>query len=472
MNLIEDYINKVLPEVDDLNEAKVTLAALQLLAQRVSPTASVSEQDVLNHPLVREGVSFPTLTVGAALRRAVGRGALLAAEIGGQMRYFADTEAARQLVEHVQHPEHAALSAHAIAQQLCDFIARMELIGAYVPGEEELRLVQDWLADGYTLEELLEGVRAATIVPRPAHTPPRTLSKCAPFITARPPRSPSAFYRFLHEPNQPAPPGVVAFRELTGRLPRSYEAMLIERAVALFGERNVVTMMQQMARENALSTEALLPRLQEREEAALALEHGHFGQEARLREALRLYESIFGLPPTAHIAEEMRLLLDEGNNDLDTWRAVFLYAAERGKRQWNYIKRLLREPSPNVFVPAPINEAAAFAFEEYRRRVNPRLDARVAQAINALAQTITEPARWQAAFDKAAEANALRWDYIRKVLSSEAKPARERSQVKPSRGRTYRRPQVEYTEAEREAARERARRRLAELEQESHDADQ
>lgn len=472
MNLIEDYITRWLPEVDDLNEAKVTLAALHLLAQRISPAASVSEQDVLAHPLVREGVSFPTLTVSTALRRAAERGALLAAEIGGQMRYFANTETARQLVEQAQHPNQAEAEARAIAQQLCALVAKMELIEAYAPTDEEVRLVQDWLADGYTVEEIQAAVREALITPRIAHTPPRTLRDCAPFVTAHPPQTPSAFYLFRHQPNFPAPPGVIAFRELVGRLPRSYEALLLERAVALFGERAVVEALRQMARTGDVSLEQLLPRLHEREEAALALERAHFEPEARLREVIRLYESTFGLPPTTHIVEEMQLLLAEGNEDLDTWRAVFRYAAERGKRQWNYLKKLLRDPSPNVFAPAPVNEAAAFAFEEYRRRVNPRLDVRVAQAINALAQQITDVAQWQAAFDKAAEANALRWDYIRRVLNGGAKPARARSQATTSRSRVYRRPQVEYTEAEREAARERARRRLAELEAETNDADQ
>ena len=57
-----------------------------------------------------------------------------------------------------------------------------------------------------------------------------------------------------------------------------------------------------------------------------------------------------------------------------------------------------------------MNETAKAAFEMYRRRVNRVIDATIASEINTLAGTVSELARWSNAFDKAAAANALRWD--------------------------------------------------------------
>jgi len=132
-------------------------------------------------------------------------------------------------------------------------------------------------------------------------------------------------------------------------------------------------------------------------------------------------------------------------------------------------------PSPTLFTPSPANATAKLAFDAYRQRVNRQLDPVVAGEINALAETLTDAVKWTMAFDRAAAANALRWDYIRAVLTSpgdEAAPAaataksagaRTTADRKPARrGATYRRAQAEFSEEERKAAEERARRELEE----------
>ena len=100
----------------------------------------------------------------------------------------------------------------------------------------------------------------------------------------------------------------------------------------------------------------------------------------------------------------------------------------------------------------------------------------IANEINQIAQQVSEFTRWLEAFDAAARANALNWNYIKKVLTStnektidpkkatvkdgDRKP--KRTPAKSGSGSTYRRPQVEYTDEQRTAARERARKLLAE----------
>jgi hypothetical protein len=89
----------------------------------------------------------------------------------------------------------------------------------------------------------------------------------------------------------------------------------------------------------------------------------------------------------------------------------------------------------------------------------------VAAEINDLSQKIADAVRWTAAFDRAAAANALRWDYIKKVLTSvqgETKDGKRKSIPKGrATGGSGRRPQVEYTDEQRAAAEERARQRRA-----------
>jgi hypothetical protein len=469
---IADFIARALAQVDDLAELKVSLVALSLLEAKLSPMPFVTEGELMAHPAIRDGLSFASITLRPALQRAVARGTLLCADIGeGQLRYFANDEAGRRAVEAIatlatQTEVQPSPAARVLARVAAE-IERLEAIEVYPPQPEDLPGLEECLAQGYAEEEIIAAVRAALRLPRPKGTPPRTLRLCLQALTSQPPATPTEYYRVMVAKTAPLPEEVVYLRERLGRQPSGREYDLVRTATGLFGLRAVLDALKRLAHDDGVNLDALIPLLAEQEEAMLAMQRVGIQAEPYMRELVALYESSFGLPPTATVAEEMRLLWNEVSDPV-LWRDVFRYAADQNKRSWPYVKKLLRHPSPDVFVPQPVNATAQFAFGEYKRRVNRTLDGHIAADINALATKITDPARWMAAFDKAAEANALRWDYIRKVLtaSPQAKPEKTRRNGKPGetahrKGRTFSRPQVEYTEAEREAARERARQRIA-----------
>lgn len=471
--LVNAFIANTLAQVDDLAELKVSLVALSLLEAKLTATPFVTEGELLSHPAIRNGLSFPTITLRPALQRAVARGTLLCASIGeGELRYyFANDEAGRHAVEVVQTagtpPQPGASPSAELLARLTFEIERLEMLEAYATTPEDLSVLEERLARGYTEAEIIAALRAALRTPRPRHTPPRTLRDCLAVLDAQPPAAPSEYYRVIVAKAAPPPEEIVNLRERLGREPTGREYNLVRAATGMFGARAVLDGLKRVTRDGHVDVDALIPLLAEREEALLALQRADARAEAHLRELVALYESAFGLPPTATVADEMRLLWDEVC-DLSLWRSVFAYAAGQNKRDWFYVKRLLQNPSPDVFTPPPVNETAQFAFAEYKKRVNRTLDRHIAADINALAAQITDTARWTAAFDKAAEANALRWDYIRKVLTASPQGKRKgtdsngrRGETTQRKGRTYSRPQVEYTEADREAARERARQRIA-----------
>lgn len=471
--MITEFIEHTLAQVDDLAELKVSLIALHMLERKLAPAPYVTERELMAHPGIRDGLSFPAITLRPALQRAVARGTLLCVSFGDEARYFANDAAGRRTVdillqanpaEPATPPDRPSPAVETLAA-LSREIERLEMLDAYVPAPDDLARVEEWLAQGYTLEEMVSAVRLALRTPRPQHHPPRRLSDCASALTAHPPARPSEYYAVIVAKTAPPPEEVVNLRERLGRPPNGREYELVRTAAGLFGLRAVLDGLRRISREGHVDIDALIPLLAEQEEAMLALQRANAQREVHLRELMALYESAFGLPPTSAIAEEMCAVWSEVN-DPTLWRSAFQYAAAQNKRSWPYVKRILQHPSPEIFVPPPVNETAEWAFGEYKRRVNRLLDGSIAAEINQLATQVTDAARWRAAFDKAAAANALRWDYIKKVLTA---PARSRSnktnkngkQAEPRRERNYRRPQVEYTEAEREAARERARQRIA-----------
>ncbi len=471
--LVNAFIANTLAQVDDLAELKVSLVALSLLEAKPAATPFVTEGELLNHPAIRNGLSFPTTTLRLALQRAVLRGTLLCASIGeGELRYyFANDAAGRRAVEVIESagapPKPGASRGAELLARIAFELERLEMLEVYAPEPEDLSALEERLARGYTEAEIIAALRAALRAPRPGHTPPRTLRACLVVLDAQPPAAPSEYYRVIVSKAAPPPEEIVNLRERLGREPTGREYDLVRAATGMFGLRAVLDGLKRVTRDGRVDVDALIPLLAEREEALLALQRADARAEAHLRELVALYESAFGLPPTATVADEMRLLWDEVS-DLSLWRSVFAYAAGQNKRDWFYVKRLLQNPSPDVFTPPPVNETAQFAFAEYKKRVNRTLDGHVAADINALAAQITDTTRWTAAFDKAAEANALRWDYIRKVLTASPQGKRKgtdsngrRGETTQRKGRTYSRPQVEYTEADREAARERARQRIA-----------
>ncbi|BCX04894.1 MAG: hypothetical protein KatS3mg053_2832 [Candidatus Roseilinea sp.] len=471
--MLDNFIANTLAQVDDLAELKVSLVALRLLEGKLSPAPFVTEGELMAHSAIRDGLSFPAITLRPALQRAVARGTLLCASVGdGEPRYFANDDAGRRAVEAIHaatvQPEEGTPRCAGLLARLTFEIERLEAIEAYAAQPEDLPMLEEYLARGYTEDEIIAAVRAALHTPRPKHTPPRTLRACLAVLEAQPPAAPSEYYRVIIAKAAPPPEEIVNLRERLGREPTGHEYDVVRTATGMFGLRAVLDGLKRVTRDDGVDVDGLIPLLAEREEAMLALQRAGAHAELHMRELVALYESAFGLPPTPTVADEMRLLWDEVN-DLALWRSVFAYAAGQNKRSWPYVKKLLRHPSPDVFTPPPANETAQFAFVEYKRRVNRTLDGRIAADINALAEQITDPARWAAAFDKAAEANALRWDYIRKVLTASSQTKQggtdrngKRGETTRRKGRTYSsRPQVEYTEADREAARERARQRIA-----------
>lgn len=468
--MIDDYIAHALAQVDDLNELKVTLVALHLLGRKLAPAPSITEAELMAHPAIRDGLSFPVISLRPALQRAVARGALLCASIGDHPRYFPNTAAGRSAAEALEQleldPSPQVAASTATLAALAREIERLECLDAYAVEPGDLDLVEDWLAQGYTQAEIVATVRAALHAPRPRGTPPRALRSCAKAVSRHPPVAPTEYHAVIVARTQRPSEEVINLRDRLGRAPTAREFNLVRAAVGLFGLRAVIEGLKRASRAGAVDVDGLVVLLAEQEEALLALDRDRVAAEGdlRVREVVRLYEATFGLPPTGAIADEMRLLLKDVG-DLALWQAAFAYAAERGKKSWAYVRKLVRDPAPDLFMPQPVNDTARHAFEEYRRRVNRMLDAAIASEINQLAQQVTDAARWTAAFDKAAAANALRWDYIKKVLIATQSESKDVKRKPAAKGRAPsgagRRPQVEYTDEQRAAAEERARQRRA-----------
>jgi hypothetical protein len=464
--MIDDFIQHNLADIDDLAELKVSLVALHVLAHKLSPAPSITERELMAHPAIRAGLSFPSITVRPALQRAVARGTLLCASIGSdEPRYFANDEAGRRAADaiHLATAQVDAQSRSAeVLRTLAREIERLEVVEVYAPAPDDLGLIEEWLTRGYSVDEILVAVHETLCAPRSKRSPPRTLEMCASVLTAQPPIAPSEYYdvvvaRTVHPPEE-----IVNLRERLSRQPNGHEYSLVRLAVGLFGRRAVLDGLKRISHGEAVDVDSLIPLLAEQEEAALAIQRGAARAEWRLRELVELYESCFGMPPTSTIADEMHLLWNEVN-DMVVWRSAFEHAAREEKRSWPYVRKLLQNPSPEVFIPKPANDTASFAFNEYRRRVG-RLDPKVAREINDVAQTITDTSRWVHAIDQAANANALKWSYIKKVLTSSPETKTKdgkRRQTTGRSGRSFGRPQVVYTEAERAAAEERARQLLA-----------
>jgi hypothetical protein len=466
--MISEFIERQLAEVDDLAELKATLVALRLLEQKVSPTASVTERELMAHPAIRDGLSFPAISLRPALQRAVARGTLLSVELSDEPRYFANDEANRKVIEAM----HALSAPSAGATRLDDALSavtreieRLEMIDVYAVSDAGRGMVEEWLMRGYSQAEIAAATQLTLKSPRAKHLPPRGIAEIDTTLTQSPPAEPTEYFAVVVAKTSRTPEDIVNLRERLGRWPTAHEFNLVRGAVSLFGLRAAVEGLKRVSRAHRMNVDALIPLLAEQEEAALAAQRDEAQADVRLRELIQLYESSLGMPPTGAIADEMRSLLKEAG-DLVLWRAIFAYAVAQNKRSWAYIRKLVQNPSPDVFVPQPANDAAQLAYDEYRRRVNRVLDASIATEINQLAQKISDAAIWKTAFDRAAAANALRWDYIKKVLTASqgASAGKNHGRAKsiPKRGAsTTRKPQVEYDEQARAAAETRARQRLA-----------
>ena len=472
--MLDDFIQHTLQHVDDLAELKVSLVALRLLEQKVSPAPSITERELMQQPAIRDGLSFAAISLRPALQRAVARGALLCAQVGeGEPRYFANDDAGRRAVDVLSAPVLGApsIQAHdALLIALAKEIERLELIDAYAVTDDDRALVDEWLARGYAEAEMRSAVQAALREPRRKSAPARTLKECAGVLTAQPPAAPTDYYRVVIARSvKPLPEEIMLLRERLGRWPNAREFERARTAAGLFGRQITLEMLRRAPLDEPDALDGVIAALAEQESAALALQRSNAEDEAQVREMAALYEQAFGAPPTGVVMDEMRLLRKDAA-DMAVWRGAFAYAINQNKRSWAYVRRVIMNPSPDLYAPAPANATAQFAFAEYKKRVNRVLDASVAREINALAAQIEDTVKWSAAFDKAAAANALRWDYIRKVLTSRDEPAdkthgRKKSTARQDagkqRGNTFRRPQATYSDEARAAAEERARQRAA-----------
>lgn len=479
--MFAQFIDSQLAAIDNLNELKVSLVVLHLLSQRQSEMASVTEADVLAHPAVRDGLQMPAITLRPALQMSVARGTLVQAIAGETVRYFRNDADGRRAAaafersyENVPTTPAPSAGADQLLREISSAIARLESIDFYAPAPEDPERIAEWIARGYTREEIFAALQRALLHPRAKGRPHRTIAHCERVLYADAPARPSDYYEVCVARTRSFPDEITHLKMRLNRVPTHAEFAAMRDAVGLFGKRAVFEMLGQMARHSTLDLSTLIPLLSESEEALLASARAPSNDEMKLRQVLVLFESTIGLPPSSHVAEEIRLTLTEVS-DLSLWKFALEYAARENKKSWPYIKKMILNPSPSLFTPSPANATAKLAFDMYRQRVNRQLDPVVAGEINALAETLTDAIQWSTAFDLAAAANALRWDYIRKVLTSRstdsapsaATPktagARTTADRKPARrGTTYRRAQAAFSEEERKAAEERARRELEE----------
>ena len=431
--MLSDFIEKALAQVDDLSELKVTLVALRLLEQKqraaahemislsVNVTASVTETELLSHPAV-QSLSLPELGLRYALQKALAHGTLLEARFGSEPRYFANTDASRRVIEALEAAEAATNAARGTApvngyETLRREIQRLEVVQVYALDDDDLALLDEWAACGYTSDEMMAAARLVFAAPRPKQTSPRKISIIGPELTSLPPAEPSSYFNIVIARSENPPEDIVALRELLRRWPNGNEFSAVRAAVAMFGIRIVIDGLKRMAQQNQpLDVRSLVPLLAQDEEAQLAFERGRAQVNIAVKDLLRLYETVIGLPPTEYIARDIKSIYDGDIKDVNVWRAVFEFGARQNKKDWRYLRQILLNPSPNVFMPAPVNEVAQFAFNEYKRRVG-RLDPMVAAEINTMAAHIADTVLWTHAFDSAARANALNWNYIRSVLN-------------------------------------------------------
>ncbi|MEO6063388.1 MAG: hypothetical protein ABIQ99_15760 [Thermoflexales bacterium] len=480
--MLDALIENILAQIDDLAELKVTLVALWLIERKGGGTASVDAAEVLAQPALRQGLGFaPDLAIDAALRRAVARGTFLAVRttaVAGPRYVWTSPDAQRWAVAAEAalaraSGQKAVSPADALAPRLTQVIEKLEQIEAAAISADERTLLEEWLGYGYSAGEIEAALRAALAAPRARGSPPRRLRDAAATLKAVPPSAPTAYHRWKSGAIKVPADGMIAFRERASRWPSAAEYAVIAAAIGLHGEPAVVRALGRLVSPEDTSLDGLLPLLAEGQEAALAVERAAALPDPRLVELQRMYEGFTGLPPTAAILTEMGQLLATDAPDLTVWKAAFDYASGQNKRDWRYARAIALNPKPGLYVPGPANDTAKAAFEEYRRRVG-RLDEFVATEINTLSATVTDPAAWKDAIDKAAIANALRWDYIKKVLANPDKdrnakqthsktPARRGSPDRTARGSAFRFPQVDDpSDAERSAAEERARQQRAE----------
>jgi hypothetical protein len=457
--MLSDFIQHTLAQVDDLNELKVSLVALQMLGQKQIEVASITERELLSHPAIRDGLKFPNITLKPALQLAVARGVLLCAEIADEPRYFLNNESSRRAVESLQNFVPSNLQTPTTPSTMKTLsmvgreIERLELTEFYDPQLKDIEWIEEWLAQGYTQDEIVSAIRVALRAPRPKNTPSRTLIDCAGVLTANEPAKPSDYYNMVVAKKIKPSEEIVNLQLRLNRKPNGHEFNLVRTAVGMFGLRATLDVLKRVSQAGVVDVDALIPLLAEQEEAELALSRKQVAPDLQLRELAQLYEANIGLPPTTFIVEEMKVILNDVPS-LDVWRGAFETAGKQNKKDWRYIRTVLRDLSPSVHVPDPINPTATFAFEMYRHRIsrNKQLAPVIAHEINEIALTETDESKWEKAFQDAERAEAKNWNYIRTIMKGGG--------TKSKQGR---KPKTTYTDADHVAALERARQQLEKI---------
>lgn len=465
--MIDAFIAVNLASIDDLAELKVTLVALRLMEQRNSATAHVTFIELATHPALHDGLgAFARLSLEMALRKAIARGTLLASsEDFATARFFANSAPARALIEQLAATASGPTlnrsdSAEAMLRALVSVIERLEGVEVYAQQPDDAARVQEWLARGYTQQELLTAVQTAYRPFRSAGAPARALKHAEAQVFAKPPAQPSTYYaQFIAakgSPHRQRPSDeAIAFRELNGRPPTGSEFGVLQAATGLFGGASTVAALQRAQGR----TDTLLAILAEQQEAEHALARRQTDETLVLKQVVSLFQSTLGGTVGGAVADEMRHMLAD-QPDLAIWKAAFEKAASENKKNWAYVRAVVRNPSPNLLLPPPVNAAAKHGFELYRKRAGRGLlDPFVAGEINALAATVSDVAKWDAAFDEAAAQNALNWNYLKAVLTGTGSKTDGKRHEKTARGRKAQahgqREQVSYTDEER-AAKEQA----------------
>ena len=480
--MLDEFIQSTLAQVDDLSELKVSLVAIRLLELKYPGSISTTQRELAEMPALSTGLGFaPQIALESALRRSVMRGTLLYCDAPSldEPRYFLNTTSGHRAISAIEladsrrselkaplKPQPAMVTLLGIWRE----IERLEMIDVYPGTLGEGILVEEWMARGYSQDEIIKSVRDVMAVPRPKGVPHRTLHSCSLHLLMTPPIQPTDYFQAVVARTAPLNDVFIAYRELTDHLPDGHTYYLLQAAVGIFGSFATIQMMRRLLSNDENAIDDMIPMLSEQHEAEISVVRSKTLPDIWVRELIQLYETHFGLPPTSRIAQEIVTLSAE-IKDVTVWRTVFQYAVAQNKRNWEYVRKMLANPSPSLFEPEPVNDVARYAFGEYKRRVSRGiLDQFIAGEINAMALQISDQALWEAAFNKAASANALNWNYLRTVLSNpqgtkagEVKDGRRKQGTATKQKGLSRRPQIEeYTESEREAARERARQRIEE----------
>ena len=165
------FFTELLPAIDDLSELKVTLHIIWLLDQKRGAMRHVTEDELLNDPVLLSGFASAELydaqqRIRDGVQRAVSRGTLLPLKRGdapAATTYFLNSEKGRQSWEQAQRGEQALLAPEQPGAPL-----KRESSNIFVLYEQNIGLLQPIIADElkeaeatYPTEWIEEAFRAA-----------------------------------------------------------------------------------------------------------------------------------------------------------------------------------------------------------------------------------------------------------------------------------------------------------------------